>query len=550
MSENTLSPCMRQQFVDELKNSNFPHPGYKICPMRSCKEVHIRKLVIFCFSLVLFFLSACNVCAGQSVIRILYMNDFHGFAEPYKSPGSDELLGGISYLAAKVDKLRDEKPSLLLAAGDMIEGNIWANLFQGQSVIDLMNEMRFDAMVAGNHEFDFGQDVLRKRISEAKFPVLGANVEGLDALKPYVIKKTAGIKIAIIGVVTDETPIATNPRNVAGLRFLSPEKTVRKYIGELKNRADIIIVVSHIGYHADRALAERVKGVDLIVGGHSHTEILSPVVVGRTIIVQAWEHAKALGVLDLTVEDRRIVKFDGHLELIEPDGEDAHVGAVVAEYEGRIDRHLNTVIGNTCADLDGENASRRETNFGDLITDIIRDAAGADIAIINGGSIRANIAKGGIRARDIYAALPFDNYVVAVRLTGKQIREALEHGVSATERGPGRFPQVSGMRFAYSGAAQAGSRVREISIAGKPIEPEKEYTVATNDFLAAGGDGYRVFKEAVESSGDFSITDGVMKSGTIVHNDYGRQLRDLVINYIKEKKNICPSHGWRITEIR
>ena len=245
-------------------------------------EVHIRKLAIICCSIVLIILSVCNAYAGQSVIRILYLNDFHGFAEPYKSPGSNELLGGISYLAAKVDKLRDEKPSLLLAAGDMMEGNIWANLFQGQSVIDLMNEMRFDVMVVGNHEFDFGQDVLKKRISEAKFPVLAANVEGLDALKPYVIKEVAGTKIAVIGVVTDETPISTNPRNVAGLRFFSPEETVRKYVRELKSKADIIIVLSHIGYHDDRALAEKVKRIDVIVGGHSHTEILSPVVVGNT----------------------------------------------------------------------------------------------------------------------------------------------------------------------------------------------------------------------------------------------------------------------------
>jgi 2',3'-cyclic-nucleotide 2'-phosphodiesterase (5'-nucleotidase family) len=514
------------------------------------KEVHVRKLVIIYCSLVLFLLSACNAYAGQFVIRILYLNDFHGFAEPYKSPGSNELLGGISYLAAKVDRLRDGEPSLLLAAGDMMEGNIWANLFQGQSVIDLMNEMRFDMMVVGNHEFNFGQHVLKKRISEAKFPVLGANVEGLDALKPYAIKEVAGITIAVIGVVTDETPISTNPRNVAGLRFLSPEETVRKYIRELKSKADIIIVLSHIGYHADRALAEKVKGIDVIVGGHSHTQILSPVAVGNTIIVQAWEHAKALGVLDLTVEDRKIAKFDGRLELIKPDGEDLRVKAIVAKYEDKIDRRLNTVIGDTCTDLDSENVSRRETNFGDLITDIIRDASRADIAIINGGSIRANISKGEVREKDIYTALPFDDYIVAVRLTGKQIREALEHGVSATEGGPGRFPQVSGIRFAYSGSAKSGARVKEISIAGKPVEPEREYTVATNDFLAAGGDGYRVFEEAAKSSGDFSVTDGVMKGKKIVYNDHGRQLRDLVINYIKEKKNICPSSGGRIIEIR
>ncbi len=153
-------------------------------------------------------------------IRILHVNDFHGFAEPYKPLGSNELLGGISFLASKVDELRREKPSLLLSAGDMIQGNNWANLFQGESVIELMNAMRFDAMEVGNHEFDFGQDVLKKRISEAKFPILGANVIGIEGLKPFVIKEVNGVKIAIIGVVTEDTAITTHPKNVVGLNFL------------------------------------------------------------------------------------------------------------------------------------------------------------------------------------------------------------------------------------------------------------------------------------------------------------------------------------------
>ncbi|MCX5908521.1 MAG: metallophosphoesterase, partial [Deltaproteobacteria bacterium] len=186
------------------------------------------------------------------------MNDFHGFAEPYKPFGSQELLGGVAYLAARVNALRQEKPTLLLAAGDMIQGNNWANLSQGESVIGLMNAMQFDAMVVGNHEFDFGQEVLKRRIAEAKFPVLGANVEGVESLKPYIIKELQGIRIALIGVVTEETPVSTHPRNVSGLRFLSPAEVTGKYIQELKPRADIILVLSHIGHGADRLLAEKV----------------------------------------------------------------------------------------------------------------------------------------------------------------------------------------------------------------------------------------------------------------------------------------------------
>ena len=158
----------------------------------------------------------------------------------------------------------------------MIQGNSWANLFRGKSTIDVMNAMKFDAMVVGNHEFDFGPKVLKERMAQARFPVLGANVKGLAALKPYVVKNLQGVRVAIIGVVTPETPVATHPRNVAGLTFTTPESAVKKYLPELKGRADIIVVLSHCGFQADQELAARVPGIDVIVGGHSHTKILQP----------------------------------------------------------------------------------------------------------------------------------------------------------------------------------------------------------------------------------------------------------------------------------
>ena len=172
-----------------------------------------------------------SVQAESREIRILHLNDFHGFAEPYEPLGSEELVGGIAYLASEVNRLRREKPTLLLAAGDMIQGNNWANLFQGQSVIELMNLMRFDGAVVGNHEFDFGQEVLKKRVSEATFPFLGVNVKGIEGLKSYVLREINGIKVAIIGVVTEDAPVSTSPKNVMGLEFLSPVSTVEKYVG-------------------------------------------------------------------------------------------------------------------------------------------------------------------------------------------------------------------------------------------------------------------------------------------------------------------------------
>jgi 5'-nucleotidase / UDP-sugar diphosphatase len=504
------------------------------------------------FSLItILALSVFTAQADPITLRILHMNDFHGFANPYAPFGSNEMIGGIAYLSAKAKKLRTEKPSLLLAAGDMIQGNNWANLTQGESVIKLMNMMRFDAMVVGNHEFDFGQDVLKIRIAEAGFPVLGANVEGLEVLTPYVIREISGIRVAILGIVTDETPVATHPRNVAGLTFIEPEIAVKKYLEELKGQADIIIVLTHDGYSADRLLAEKVEGIDIIVGGHSHTKLMSPTVIGNTIIVQAWEHGKALGVLDLEFEDKKIVKFEGHLEEIKPGPgkEDSAVMERVEKYDRIIDSVLSEKVGETHTDLDGDSVRLRETNLGDLIADIMRSASGADAAIINGGGIRASISKGEIKVKDVYTVLPFDNYITGVKLTGKQVRQALEHGVSAIEEGAGRFPQVSGLKFTYSRSAMPGARVKDIAIAGELIAPDKEYIVATNDFLAAGGDGYKAFGDAVKSSKDFAITGGMMKGEKLAYSDSGRWLRDVVIGYIKEKRDLAPAPEYRITEI-
>ncbi len=512
----------------------------------------MRRSRFVLWSLLLFLVFATLAYGQQVEIRILHVNDFHGFAEPYKPLGSDELLGGISYLAKRANELRKEKPSLLLSAGDMIQGDNWANLFQGESVIKWMNQMRFDAMVVGNHEFDFGQEVLKKRISEARFPVLGANVVGLSSLKPYVIKRIHGIRIAIIGVTTEDTPVSTHPKNVIGLKFLSPVDTVEKYVKELRGQSDIVIVLSHIGHSADRILAEEVRGVDVIVGGHSHTKINEPVRVGDAIIVQAWEHGKALGVLDLTIEGGRIVGFKGHLEEIKPEKgkEDKATASLVEKYKKRVDGVLNEEIGTAEVDLDGENVRRRETNLGDLISDVMRSVSGADVTLINGGGIRASIKKGTIRVRDIYSVLPFDSYIVAIKLTGEEIKEALEHGVSGVEDGEGRFPQVSGLSFKYSPAEKRGSRVKAIFIAGKPIDPGREYVVATNDFLAAGGDGYQSFKKAIESSKNFSATGGMMKGEKIVYSDSGRWLRDVMVDYIKGKKKIAPKTEGRIVETR
>ena len=519
----------------------------KQCLIKQAKR--IKPFIIVCF--LLLFAATLVSCSTQREIRILHMNDFHGFAVAYKPYGSDETQGGLAYLAARAEELRAEKPTLFLAAGDMIQGNNWANLFQGKSSIEAMNTMNFDAMVVGNHEFDFGQAILKERIGEANFPVLGANVLGLSTLKPYIIKDLDGLSIAVIGVVTGDTPVTTHPRNVTGLQFLSPEDTVEKYVRELREKSNIIVVLSHIGFSADSDLAKKVDGIDVIIGGHSHTKVDKPALIGKTYIVQAFEHGKALGVLDLTVKNGSIIRASGRLEPIKPTGKENNAtGAIIAKYQQKVDAVMNDTVGEALADLDGANVRLQETNLGNLITDIMRKTSGADVAIINGGTIRTSIKQGPVRVSDVFAVVPFDNYIVAIKLTGQQIRDTLEHGVSAIEEGEGRFPQVSGLVFTYDRFGLKGSRVKEVFIGGNPLVVDREYTVATNDFLAAGGDGYKAFGDAVKSSKDYAVVGGAMKGDKLVYSDSGRWLRDVVIDFIKAQKEISPKVEGRIREAK
>lgn len=503
------------------------------------------------FQVFAFILIAFSPLEGAS-LRLLYFNDFHGYAESFAPYGAKETLGGAAFLAARAQELRKEKPSLFLAAGDVMQGNNWSNLSRGKAAIELLNLMAVDVLVVGNHEFDFGLEVLRERVSEAKFPVLGANVEGFKTLLPYVIREVNGISVAILGVVTDDTPVATHPRHVAGLTFAKPAETVQYYLPELRRRADLVVVLSHLGYRADRELAAQVPGIDLIVGGHSHTRIDHPTRIGDTLIVQAWEHGKALGVLDLRLEGGKIVSHKGWLEDIGPrrGTADPAVASLVEKYRLQGETILQGRAGGTLAALDGENVRRRETNLGNLVADIMKETSGADAAIINGGGLRAGIPVGPILVKDIYNILPFDLYLVAVRLRGSALRKALEHGVARVEEGSGAFPQVSGLSFAYRPKAPPGKRVREVRVGGRPLDPMREYTVATNDFLAAGGDGYTVFGDAVRSSRDFALIGGTMKGEKLVYSDAGRWLRDLVIEWLKEKNDINPKVENRIREVR
>ena len=510
---------------------------------------------------ILFFLAVLSVSvlpslaqAEPKTIRIVHVNDFHGFAQPTRSTSDGRTLGGAAALAGRIDQLRSDEsiPLLLLSAGDMIQGNNWANLTQGRSVIELMNLMRFDAMTIGNHEMDFGQEVLKKRIGEAHFPMLAANVDGMPGLKPYVVLNAGKIRVAVIGVVTEDTPIASNPLNMTGLTFTSPKSAVQRYLPELRREAEIVIVLSHIGHQNDLRLAGEVSGIDVIVGGHSHTRVDVPALINNTLVLQAWEHEKTLGILDITIDNGRIVNTSSRLEEVDPASPqpDKEVGDLVSKYDAMSASTLGREIGVALCDLDGRAVRQRETNLGNFIADVIRDTAGADAALINGGSIRTGLPKGAIRVKDIYSIVPFDNYIVAIRMKGSLLRQALEHAVSGNEAdNPGAFPQISGIRFSYDSALPPGNRIREIYVGGKPLDPDREYVVATQDFIVAGGDGFKAFGDAIRSSRDFAVVGGALKGEKLVYNNAARWLRDVVVDYIERQKQIDPQTDGRIKKI-
>jgi len=481
-------------------------------------------------------------------ITILYTNDFHGRLESFTP--IDDIVGGSARIATLVKGIRDSAPGivLLLDAGDAIHGTILSNFFNGEPVIDVMNAMGYDAMEIGNHEFNYGQGVLVERRDEANFPFLAANIVVTATGKtppfcqPYVIKEVMGKRIAIFGLITPDTPVVTHPRNVIGLTFLDPIETAAKLVPKLRPKADLIIALTHIGYDMDRQLAEEVGGIHVIVGGHSHTKIEVPERVGNeggnAIIVQAWENSKVLGRLDLEMRGKAVVRFSGGLIPVTADVlEDPDVKTIIEPYATELTARMSEVVGTTLVALEGRRTQIRtqETNLGNLVADMMRWAAGSDvqIALENGGGIRWHLLfpAGPITRGDVYTLLPFANTLVMMDLTGAQIKLALENGVSKYPSADGRFPQVSGLRFTFDPTKPVGSRVVNVWVGGTPLVETVVYRVATNDFLAAGGDGYTV----------------LMLGTNFV--DTGVYLMDYMVEYLKEFSPVSPGVEDRIVPL-
>ncbi len=470
------------------------------------------------------------------------MNDTHAHVEP------------LPRMLTAINEVRAEEPeALLFHGGDVFSGTLYFNQYKGKADLALLNMMGFDAMVFGNHEFDLGSSEdghqsLEEFVQAANFPLLGTNVdfsndpymsgivndgfiESAESGMVYdgIIKEVDGEKVGIFGLTTEDTANISSPVNVEFLSYIEEAQRAVDQFSELG--IDKIIAVNHIGYDSnpdmgnDLQLSKYVDGIDVIVGGHSHSKLEEPVVVEKdengadkdpTVIVQAYQYAQLLGRLDVQFNENGVVtESAGQLIDVTEKEPNEDASKILAPYKKEVDKIIDQETGAVAAKpllnprlSDSEVSVRaNETELGNLITDaMLAKAKEKDpsvvIAMQNGGGIRAAIDKGPITVGEVMAVLPFGNDPVVAQLTGQEIKQILEHSVSQAPKESGGFLQIAGMRFTYDSGETEGSRVISMEIARngeyQKIAEDQIYSVTTNNFTGKGGDGFEVFAKAYE----------------------------------------------------
>ncbi|ACZ18677.1 5'-Nucleotidase domain protein [Thermanaerovibrio acidaminovorans DSM 6589] len=465
-----------------------------------------------------------GVMAEASQLTILHVNDTHGHAWPF-DVSDGPSVGGFAPLSTLVDRIRREVESkgghvILLHAGDFNTGVPESDQSDAMPDIVAMNMIRFDAATLGNHEFDKPREVLKRQLDFARFPVVNANLVdsmGFNPLKPYVVKDFGDVSVAIYGLLTPETA-QLEPVHLKGWTLEDPVGVSRRLVPRLKNRARVVIALTHLGWSDDpslpgtsRALAEaRIPGLDVIVDGHSHTLFKEAPTIGHTTVVQAGDWGRYLGRLDLTIEDGRITRRSWRAipvnlkRAVGPGGgkrvfeflegeipSDPKVEAAL-DYFKRVGRErLDAVVGRTRVLLDGERERVRsmDTNLTNLVADAMRWKVGADVALLNGGAVRASISPGDVTYRDVLTVLPFGSTLYVVELTGEQLKRVLDFAVTVPA-GKGGWPHFSNLTL-----RRGASGAQDVRVGGKPLDMGARYRLVTFNYLALGGDGYQVLKE-------------------------------------------------------
>ncbi len=478
------------------------------------------------------------VHAAPTTITFLHTNDVYEISPKGGRGGLAELMTLL-----KAERANAER-SITTFGGDLISPSVMSGLTKGAQMIELMNALGTDVAVPGNHEFDFGPEIAAERIADSRFPWLGTNILGQDGTQAVGTVASHMIsvgdyEIGFLGLLAPETDTLSSPGG--NIKFTAPVETAKTAVKELQAAgADVIVALTHLEFAADRVLAREVKGINLILGGHEHDPITF--YEGGVLIHKAGYDAHYLAAVDLVIDrvERRgktVVQVRPAWRMISTAGvaPDPAIKAIVDRHNATLDEQLNVAVGKTAVELDSRRATVRtmESNLGDLIADAMRAGVGADVALTNGGGIRGDRTYDPgttLTRRDILSELPFGNVTVLMEISGAALLAALENGVSEVENRAGRFPQISGMTLIYDPAAAKGSRITELKIGGKALDKAQTYRLATNDYMASGGDGY-----------------AALKSGKVLVDASGATLMaTTVMNYISGQGSVAPKIEGRI----
>ncbi len=489
---------------------------------------------------------------GPLTITILHLNDMHGAFEGEKMKGGDGTpfeFGGILNAMGMIARIKQDTGAntLTFDVGDFWQGTFASNRDEGKTIIASQNAVGYDALTLGNHDFDHGVAVVQARASQAQFPFLAANLLDVKTnqtpawAKPYVIKTVAGIRFGIIGLVMTDTPaISSKSTELKAFKFVNEIDALKQILPQVQSQADLIIVLSHNGFDQDQKIAAAVPEVNVIVGGHSHTELRQPKLVGNTIIVQAGSKAQYVGRLELAIDraTKKIVDYTKNNELVSvvstkaapPPAVTAMINQLVADAKDATTK----VIGETLIDLNrvytADGRSTGEYPSGNLVVDAMLAAneAGdkpAQLALHNNAGIRTDIPKGPLTYGKLYEMLPFDNTLVAMDLTGAQIKAILEVAASC----PRVNILIAGASFTYDCTKRSGARVANVLIQGKPMDLAQAYRVQTIDYLATGGDGQATFTQGKNLT-------------------WGEPVIDVVTAYVAKNSPVNPKIEGRIVE--
>lgn len=467
-----------------------------------------RRLVA---ALALLVLVAGAALAESAKITFVLMNDIYQMGDTLMPDG--RRRGGFARLAAVVKAERERAAAagaqvVLAHGGDTLSPSLMSGIDQGAHIVALTNMIRPDIFVPGNHEFDFGKAVFLKRMGEARFPLYAANLQAADGtplpgFRDRAIIEVGGVRLGLTGAAHDETPRMSSAED---LRFSPSVAAMKEQAAALRREgADFVVAVMHADRGQSIELAES-RAADLILTGHNHDLYVN--FDGRTAIVESAYDAHYVTLVDVSIDvaqrdGQRAVTWWPQFRIVDtatvtPDPE---VAAAVGAFQGLLDRELDVPLATAAVELDSRNATvrTREAAIGNLIADAMRERTGADVAIMNGGGIRAGrlYPPGStITRRDVLAELPFGNRLVVLSIDGRSLLQALENGLSRLPAAAGRFPQVSGIAVTYDAGRPAGQRILTATVGGAPLDPARIYRVATNDFLARGGDGYTTFAGA------------------------------------------------------